>query len=100
MAIITVADTHSLSLPRTFPAKRKTNRKEGGLERRREEGSRGRSDERNRWRQRSGGVGVAVIDPLLAQFAFCAAAAATPPSHSFALSTAISPSCMFLFLRY
>ena len=60
------------------------------------EGSRGRSDERNRWRQRSGGVGVAVIDPLLAQFAFCAAAAATPPSHSFALSTAISPSCMFL----
>ena len=41
MAIITVADTHSLSLPRTFPAKRKTKRKEGGLERRRDGGKGG-----------------------------------------------------------
>ena len=46
------------------------------------------SVERNRWRQRSGD-GVAVIDPLLAQFAFCAARRSA--AVALALSTGISP---------
>ena len=62
MAIITVADTHSLSLPRTFPAKRKTKRKEGGLERRREEGRR-----EGCWPQTQNGIGDTSLTLALMQ---------------------------------